>query len=52
MIKAYREPGSSDWHVERELADATPTLPRKETPEQDAYNEQKAARPSASPSGT
>jgi hypothetical protein len=44
MIKAYREPGSSDWHVERELADATPTLPRKETPEQDAYNEAKAAQ--------
>jgi hypothetical protein len=44
MIKAYREPGSSDWHVERELADATPTLPRKDTPEQDAYAEQKAAQ--------
>jgi hypothetical protein len=44
MIKAYRDPVTHDWSVQRELADATPTQPRKDTPEQDAYAEQKAAQ--------
>jgi hypothetical protein len=42
LIQAHQDPSTGEWNVEKNVPDITPTLPRKETPEQDTANEEKA----------